>query len=784
MGNVKITTVRQERPIPFSFCFLGNMGGIKVKKTNPNMGDGNIGTGNGGYNYVQVSADFTKISSTIFRLHVWYRVYEDGFNSGIKNRDSLYFDAYKDFDVSTYFTTQNTINVKERWDLQLSESCRQSACYMDYFNGGKSARHGWYPINPNSYPVWKRERDWFPYDKIKIKMDGSGNELTGLGNIGVLGEVYLKIIGVKTIETKMQDESPIISQNYNGSTGCQSVLDFSKEKDLKEVLGHGYDMCEKYAQKQSLREPVLDLEKLNKDKHIVKQTENYKSQTSVNANGSDEYTKKMSSELNVTIKGSIFGATFSNTTKKTSSSSKTETNRYKLITAKWNTIKGIYKTDETDPARLVSYTTANFKNDVADLAKYRNASNWKTKAKYFIEKYGTHVLTGMQTGGSVIYNMSYKQKTTNLSEAKTFSNTTSVSYSSSGQLKGESKSSSSLDLNELVEKIENCKSLEDLKKNLKELLKKSSNKNTSTGGSSGGGWSIEGSVSYSKSSSYDRNTSEEITDISCVAKGGSLMVNPFEDNNATFNNWEASVNGNNAVWCDFLKNRIIPIYEFAQSSYKQVVYDAWLIYCEANDIHCVPVEESESISAINVTGDDTCVKKFKDNKQDWDVCSSKDWPTGWKLTMDLINLKEKEDVALAIRLQVVEGHKNQNKFTEAQLKNSFNYDDVSDTNIVMERVLPFNIPYSAIDTSKVIPHFEAYGVKKGNVGDKWLDITSEIKEAVQQMMTYSDKDNSRKSMIELKAPYKFNIKLDGKGDDRKNLGLSFYLYLPYVKYNN
>ena len=70
MANYKTETITTERTIPVDFTFQGNIGGIKVRKTDPKYGDGRIGTGNGGYNYVQISSEWIKISETRYKLHV------------------------------------------------------------------------------------------------------------------------------------------------------------------------------------------------------------------------------------------------------------------------------------------------------------------------------------------------------------------------------------------------------------------------------------------------------------------------------------------------------------------------------------------------------------------------------------------------------------------------------------------------------------------------------------------------------------------------------------------
>lgn len=787
MANYKTETVTTDRTIPVEFMFQGNIGGIKVRKTDPKYGDGLIGTGNGGYNYVQMSAEWIKVTDTQYKLHVWYRVYEDSYVNKKSNGDSLEFDAYQIVNLASYYPVNNTSSVTETWQFSLNGDCPQSAYYVDWFHGGDKKRWGWYPIDLNDYPTHNRVRSWFPATEIKIKMADKGNDLKDAGNIGVKGIAYLKIHAVKTIRTKMADTP---SSYVEGGTARQgsanAVLNLENEYDVKEVLGYGYDMGSEYAVKEYIKAPVLDLDRLNKDKHILKNIPNRSNQYKRSVSGYDEYTKEVSESLKVEVKGSLFGVTFSNTTEKTNSSKRTEKNVYKLVTAFWTHQNALYKIDETNPAMLRPYLTQNFKNDLVRLRSFYGKADWNDELEYFMEKYGTHVLTGMITGGRVDLNMSYKQTTTNVSEASSFSTVSSIGYGSTGQLKKEG-GKSSIDIKD-VESLIDAESFEELKKKLKTLLDKSKGSSKPTESNSSGGGaspSISISAAYNLKETLEKATNEEINDLNIVMRGGNLMVNPFTDDNQSFDKWRNSLDQKKSVWCDFVPGRIIPIYKLAPDNASMVILQkAWTTYCENHGIHSAALDHRILSEPKVITGDKTCVKKFNNNDEDFNVNTSNDWPTGWKLTMDLVNVTSEQRMALAVRYQVVEGHKAQNSMTEEQLRESFNYDDVSDTNLVMERVIPLSVPNAAVDTSNVVPHFEARGVKKGDQIGVWVDVTTEIKRAISQLLTSSDREKGRKALVETNAPYKFKIRLEGKGDDQNYLGLDFQLYLPYIKFNN
>ena len=184
-----------------------------------------------------------------------------------------------------------------------------------------------------------------------------------------------------------------------------------------------------------------------------------------------------------------------------------------------------------------------------------------------------------------------------------------------------------------------------------------------------------------------------------------------------------------------------------------------------------------------ITGDTTCVKSLGPDKN---VNTSEQWPTGWKLNMNLVNISSTNQMALAVRYQVVEGHKSQNDKTEEQLKGTgvFNYDDTSCTNLVLERVIPFPIPNAAVDTSKVVDHLEVTGVKKGDQTSVWINVTNDVRKAIERLLTNTERQLGKKAMVEIDDPFKFKIRLEGPGDDENYLGLDFQLYLPYIKFNN
>lgn len=787
MANYKTETTTTQRTFSVEFTFLGNQNGVKVEKADPKYGDGLIITGKGGKIYVTVRALWYQVTQTVYRLRIMYSVSEDGYTNN-SSADCLQFVAYKDLDISAFYPVNNTSTVTESWQFSLDKQHDEEAYYRCWFHGTDKKRWGWLDFDIDDYPD-NHELTWFPASSLQVKLSDKGNDLNDVGNIGVKGITYLKVTAVKTTRTKLEDSSPSFTEGGTATQGAaNSVLNLDNEYDVKDVLGYGYDMCSEYAVKEYLKVPVLNLDRLNKDLHIIKIVPIASHQFKKEVNGYDEYTKEMSSSLKVEVKGSLFGMTFSNTTERTEDSKLTEKNVHKLVTALWSHQKAIYRIDETNPALLRPYVTDNFKSGVSRLCSYYGKAGWDDELNYFMQKYGTHVLTGMIAGGRVDLNMSYKQTTTKASDAKTFSTASAVGFSDTGELKkpdgGGGKGS--VDIKDVEKLLVDADGFEDLRKGVKKLLEKATG---SPQGGEGGNAPIKGnsvniSAAYNMKEILESATNEEISDFNIIMRGGNLMVNPFIDDNATFNKWRDTLDQKYTVWCDYDPGRIIPIYKFAPDNYSMNILEkAWTTYCVNNGVIGAVVEYNSISSPMTITGDTTCVKSLG---KDANVETSDQWPTGWKLNMNLVNLSSTNQIALAVRYQVVEGHKAQNGLTEEQLKGPgvFNYDDNSCTNLILERVIPLSLSNAAVDSTKVVDHLEVSGVKKGDQTNLWIDVTNDVRTAIENLLTNAERRLGKRAMVEIDYPFKFKIRLEGAGDDQNYLGLDFQLYVPYLKFNS
>ncbi len=757
-------------------------------------------------------------------VEIYYTVMESGYEGKAGKVDKLEMSNRIWIDLTDRFPVHNTENRTESWEITPlnPDDFKQIASYTDYRNELEMAlirnpnyitNNLWYKfdyskcnrgtkvgsltLKPNN------SVDWLWIDKIKLF--GPQNELGHEGQIGVKGTITLKLKAVKTITTKYVEDMNFSVIGFNARQGSGMVLNMASEPEaVHQVLGNGYLMDQEYARTTSLStSPVLNIERLNADRHLVKKVANGRNQHKWSAEGSDEYTRQVSEDLKVEVKGSLFGASFSNATKTSNTSEQKEKKSFKLESAYWVFQDYVYTIDETDPAYLNAYLESNFKDDINNtLIAYQGKPQWDNKVDAFIRKYGTHVITGMVTGGRVDMNMSYAQRTTNSSESKTFSNVSSICYNpitaklnnknENGSQGGSPAGTQNLDDDILIALSRGASSAEEAKK-LIDKIRQAGGQKKPSGSPQGGGNKEDGisiSVMYELKETIERITNEKLEDFNLVMRGGNLMVNPFTDNNTSFDKWRNTFNSQNTVWCDYVPGFIVPIFKFAPdyNSY-EVLYKAWSDYCIRHHISCVPLGRGYTIEPITISGSKDNVSHYPNSKDSYAISTNDRWPTGWRLTMDLINIAETKTMALAVRFQVTLGKESDNNEPPARLKESFDFDATNVTNLILVDVNEFTssaLQNTVVDTSLVDPHFEAKGVIYGDWGydpsrpEGWIDITKEIREAINS--TLSD---GRRCLIDLSdSNSKVEIHVEGATkDDREAMIVRFNLYLPYLKFN-
>ncbi len=759
-----------------------------------------------------------------YYVDLTYRVVEPSYSGKAGKEDNLELTGRVWIDVTDRFPVHNTENRTESWDITPlnPEDFNQRALYTDYRseidwqlwgNPNYIKNNLWYPFE---YSKCNRETkvgsqtlqrnnpvDWLWIEKFKIF--GPQNELGHEGQIGVKGTITLKLKAVKTITTKYVEDMNFSVIGFNARQGSGMVLNMASEPEaVHQVLGNGYLMDQEYARTTSLStSPVLNIERLNADRHLVKKVANGRNQHKWSAEGSDEYTRQVSEDLKVEVKGSLFGASFSNATKTSNTSEQKEKKSFKLESAYWVFQDYVYTIDETDPAYLNAYLESNFKDDINNtLIAYQGKPQWDNKVDAFIRKYGTHVITGMVTGGRVDMNMSYAQRTTNSSESKTFSNVSSICYNpitaklnnknENGSQGGSPAGTQNLDDDILIALSRGASSAEEAKK-LIDKIRQAGGQKKPSGSPQGGGNKEDGisiSVMYELKETIERITNEKLEDFNLVMRGGNLMVNPFTDDNTSFDKWRNTFNSQNTVWCDYVPGFIVPIFKFAPdyNSY-EVLYKAWSDYCIRHHISCVPLGRGYTIEPITISGSKDNVSHYPNSKDSYAISTNDRWPTGWRLTMDLINIAETKTMALAVRFQVTLGKESDNNEPPARLKESFDFKATNVTNLILVDVNEFTssaLQNTVVDTSLVDPHFEAKGVIYGDWGydpsrpEGWIDITKEIREAINS--TLSD---GRRCLIDLSdSNSKVEIHVEGATkDDREAMIVRFNLYLPYLKFN-
>ena len=211
MGT-RTQTFRSTVRLPRRFVFRGNEPGCTVKALYEGVstkGDGDINTGHGGKVFGQIYA-YCKKEGRYARLSFKYYVSTDDYGKKAKG-DCLMMETFACVDLGDYDYTPNSwsyvnennqkVTVQEK--LTYTMPTHGDAYYITYKNA-KDSRHGWLSVD-NDYPDRNKVQSWIPRERIKIKIDDSGNELTKVGNIGFEVVVYITLYVTRTVTTTTED---------------------------------------------------------------------------------------------------------------------------------------------------------------------------------------------------------------------------------------------------------------------------------------------------------------------------------------------------------------------------------------------------------------------------------------------------------------------------------------------------------------------------------------------------------------------------------------------------
>lgn len=758
----QVTTKNYYKP----FSFSGNINGVVVKKFKPNLGDGDIYTSSSSTTLCSVLANLQQVPNTTrIRLTLRYMVWESSFNPNDTkgSKDCLYFDASQDYDVSE-FLHEGNYSKRENEGMVVKQSTAAVDLYgtyneayiIDYFKGTKkdylkpSTAYG-NKIGSN------RIQTWFPVTDLRTKIDGSGSELKGQGNIAVAGYVKFVVRRIDTIRvtTTIEDtQSGIMLQPTNGQE--QKVTQFHNA--VEPVLGRGYDITGDYANVNSCLDRVIDYKKLNDYRRIKKVTSNEIQSDIFSGEGLSEYTSSIEKSLSVKVAGGAFGISFSNETEKTFKEEKQEKKGYKYLTqkdvfaAETYTVQGCRV-----PSQLTGFLSPEFLSDLKTLSPER-----------IIQKYGTHVVLGMKVGTRFFYNMKYQESSQRKSTASTFKNTTTVSYDHTGSVDKSKAPKEKSVTQSIYEDLVNGKISADQLKAYAEYLKvaqgttpEQAAKNTDAKKGSDGIPRLGGSasVSYSENSASTSLQEDKTTEISCSGVGGNAQILSLiarSNDLSRYEKWVESANASNYCFCDFVPGTLIPIYELVPQGYR----------CSAQDIK--RASESYQLSKthlrvnplhgtfylpVNTLGNKSNTDKIAG---DWELSSKSGKAIYWRVRVEMLNF-DNGHCGCAVSIIVKEGGRSGN---QSVLMSHNTYD------IPLQQ----GCSQMSIDTDALqgINTFEAEAEWTGQFHG-WHDATAWVNAGSARKAFDCD-------------GHRVSVQIDGKGDDWDHVGVQGYIKIPWLGY--
>ena len=725
----------------FKFELVGNSdSSTTVKKYNSKLGDGEIGTGSGGYVNAIVSATMRLVENdTKVLFSITYDVKED--NYGKKSGDDclrMTKDFYYDVSAFTQLASASRIQGNKRITKtikkitlnSLEKQVVQSASYSAKISAGSEKHKELQPWSTGT------EKSWLPGKEIYIKIDGKGKELEKEGNLSIRGYVYFTIsllIDEKT-EVIYQEEPDTPKLDYGVGKAFETLPTV-----MDATLGCGYDIAGDSPQISSCKYRVLDLDRLNKYKHIVARDYNKSENQMYEGESINEYTEDINEKYGISASFGIGGFTFSNETNWSfsKSSSKKSTNKYKKYDFK--TIYHTYEIDEyRRPEKLLFFLTEKFKKHLNEL-----------NPEQFVEHYGTHVVLGMKVGGRLTYNSRFQESILSGSSASSVTTSTKIGYTEGGTPSAGNADVNTA-LNNLYTKMSNPNVTAE---QLSELAKAASSlqgvhTNTKTGGNAGG-WNVNVGATTSNTETITFSNTDKSTEITCYSVGGDpALAGSFLMDNTKYDKWAETVK-NNQVFMDFIPGSVIPIYEFIPKSRRGENYKLTReMVKEAVESHLLDkrLQNAEPVNGEQKLEFNTLGKlNSKKKQEDEEVDSQNDKLTGWEAYFQLVNFGD-GFAGCIINYKVYEGGLNAGKTI---LENS-------------QEIKLSKSKYAQMVIMNDEPTYHMQGTIRGKRHD-WIDVT-EFFQDCEFIDTYGDN---------------VEIKIDGSGNDLGNIGIRGTLKIKY-----
>ena len=725
----------------FKFELVGNSdSSTTVKKYNSKLGDGEIGTGSGGYVNAIVSATMRLVENdTKVLFSITYDVKED--NYGKKSGDDclrMTKDFYYDVSAFTQLASASRISGNKRITKtikkitlnSLEKQVVQSASYSAKISAGSEKHKELQPWSTGT------EKSWLPGKEIYIKIDGKGKELEKEGNLSIRGYVYFTIsllIDEKT-EVIYREEPDTPKLDYGVGKAFETL-----PAVMDATLGCGYDITGDSPQLSSCKYRVLDLDRLNKYKHIVARDYNKSENQLYEGESINEYTEDINEKYGISASFGIGGFTFSNETNWSfsKSSSKKSTNKYKKCDFK--TIYHTYEIDEyRRPEKLLFFLTEKFKKHLNEL-----------NPEQFVEHYGTHVVLGMKVGGRLTYNSRFQESILSGSSASSVTTNTKIGYTEGG-----TPSAGNADVNTALNNLYTKMSNPNLTaEQLSELAKAASSlqgvhTNTKTGGNAGG-WNVNVGATTSNTETITFSNTDKTTEITCYSVGGDpAMAGSFLMDQTKYDKWAETVK-NNQVFMDFIPGSVIPIYEFIPKSRRGENYKLTReMVKEAVESHLLDkrLQNAEPVNGEQKLEFNTLGKlNSKKKQEDEEVDSQNDKLTGWEAYFQLVNFGD-GFAGCIINYKVYEGGLNAGKTI---LENS-------------QEIKLSKGKYAQMVIMNDEPTFHMQGTIRGK-RHNWIDVTEKFQDC-EFIDTYGDN---------------VEIKIDGSGNDLGNIGIRGTLKIKY-----
>ncbi|MBR3412496.1 MAG: hypothetical protein IKG81_07400 [Bacteroidales bacterium] len=789
----EITTHEQNvatRTIDFDFDFKGNINGIEVIKT---KGDGDVSTTKDRGTWASVRANLQfLLDQRKVRLKLCYKVEECQGDQTV-----LYFDAMKEYSFEDFYN----VGVFDRYEnngrvhkTSIPTDIEIVGSYGDaYVMSSFVGEHHEY-MKPTP---WNREKAkqtlglpysmlpdeqlkktplnsvveartsviqaWLPVDNLKMKVDGTGNDLAGQGNIAISGKVVFTLkrtdsINVVTIVEDIQNEGvqPVTQGNENKVEKFSHVVD--------SAFCRGYDICKSYADSSSCRDFVLDYKKLNEYKRIKFDPNGGLDSYIVSGEGLSEYTSSLERHINLKVAGGAKGASFSSETDMTFNVSKKEKAGYKYLTQKDIYYKQTYTVaGHGAPNQLTGFLSPLFLDDLKKLTPVG-----------IIEKYGTHVVLGMRVGTSFYYHMKYRESMLDKSTASTFKNVSSIKYdkeeggvSKNGVSNEQSKS------HDIYQDLKDSNGGKMTMEMLKEINQYYANAKKTTPEQAAENKKKGKGIFFSLESAYEENRASSLlqedksTEISCSGHGGdeTLLANVSRNNDpATYEKWRASVNESNWCFCDFVPGTLVPIYELIPAGCgctAQEIRQASEAYQVANSRVAEPLYRDIVYASFDTSGKRNTENAYQDaldqgdKSSDTEIDSKKGKDIYWKLRVELLNFDEDNTCGFSVSIKVFEGGRSGSKTV------LFNHK----SDVIMK---PEGCSRALIDTDKLgkTSVFTAEGDWIGQFHG-WQDATSDVRKTASKVF---DCDNG------------VYVMLDGPGDDLDHIGVKGKLIIPIMAY--